>query len=426
MKRRVVVTGMGILTTLGANLQEFYNNLIAGKSGIGRINSIDTEPIECKIGGDLGEYDYKTHLNELKTRLPVELFKRLRKIMKSAPLSTRLSLLTAVEAFQDAGLIEQEFDRWRTCGIFGGNNLHDNFAVTNILQFQDEPDYMHPLTGLLFFDTDTVASIAEVLQFYGPLNTVGGACAGAGIALRDSINQILLGDCDIAITGGCVMDYSNVGLHAMSVMGALGHSGYTERAAEASRPFDRDRQGFIFSHGSGMLVVEELEHALARGARIYCEILAVTANNDGNHLSNPSSAGQTKVMQTALAKAGVTVQEIDYINAHATSTPLGDSSEISSIKRVFGKRAYELKVNAPKSMLGHTGWAAHAIELIGAILQMQHSRLHPSINIDNLDPAIDLDVCAGESREMEVNCLLNNSFGIGGINCSTVVKKFKK
>lgn len=416
---------MGILTPLGSNLKDFYNNLIAGKSGIGRIKSIDTEPIDCKIGGDLGEYDYKGHLKALKEDLPEELFRRLKKIMKSAPLSTRLSLLTAVEAFKDAGLVEQKFDRERTCGVFGGNNLHDNFAVTNILQFQDEPDYMHPLTGLLFFDTDTAASIAEVLQFYGPLNTVGGACAGAGLALRDSINQILLGECDLAITGGCVMDYSNVGLHAMSIMGALGHSGYEERPAEASRPFDRDRQGFIFSHGSGMLVVEELEHALARGARIYCEILAVATNNDGNHLSNPSSNGQAAVMQKAIDKAGITIEDIDYINAHATSTQIGDISEINSIKKVFGEKAYRLKINAPKSMLGHTGWAAHAVELIGAILQMQNSRLHPSINIDNRGPEFDLDICAGESPQVEVEYLLNNSFGIGGINCSTVVKNYK-
>lgn len=414
------------MTALGSSLDEFYNNLLAGRSGISRIESLDTGRIECKIGGDLGNYDYKSHLKRLKSELPEEIFKRLKKIIKSATLSTRLSLLTAVEAFKDSGLLKADFDRRRTCGIFGGNNLHDNFAVTNILQFQEEPEYIHPLSGLLFFDTDTAASISEVLQFYGPLNTVGGACAGSGIALRDSINQILLGDCDLAITGGCILDYSNVGLHAMTMLGALGFRGYSDSPERASRPFDRDRQGFIFSHGAGMLVIEELEHALARGARIYGEILAVTTNNDANHLPNPSPEGETGVMRAALKKAGLEPEEIDYINAHATSTKLGDICEINSIKEVFGEHAYCLKINASKSLLGHTGWAAHVVELIAAILQMKYSRLHSSINIDNLDPEIDLNICRDESPVLEINHFLKNSFGIGGINCSTIIKKYCK
>ena len=242
--------------------------------------------------------------------------------------------------------------------------------------------------------------------------------------MRNAIMEIKYNDCDLAIVGGGMLDYSNVGYQALSLVNAISYVSFNDCPEKASRPFDTKREGFVPAHGSGMFIIEDLEHAKSRGAKIYAEILAVECNNDANHLSNPSVEGQRRLMTRVLDKANISPSEIDYINAHATSTPLGDLTEIRSIKEVFGPHAFDLKLNATKSMIGHTGWTSHSVELIAGIMQMQNSHLHPSINIDELDPEIDLDVCANKSCEYEVNTIMKNSFGFGGINSCSVIRKY--
>jgi 3-oxoacyl-(acyl-carrier-protein) synthase len=283
-------------------------------------------------------------------------------------------------------------------------------------------DSMLALNGL---DTDHAGCISELLGVKGPIYTVGAACASANTALRCAVDEIRYHDVDVALVAGAVLDFSPIELHAMAIMGAITFQNFNDHPERASRPYDARREGFVPAHGGGALVVESLESALRRGARIYAEVVGVEANSDANHLPQPSEEGQARLMRKLLERCGVRPEQIDYINAHATSTPLGDITEIRSIKKVFGEHARRLKINATKSMLGHTCWAAPVVETIAAVLQMNAGRLHPSINLEELDPEVDLDVCAGRAVKHEARYLMKNSFGFGGINCVSILKRFE-
>ncbi len=421
--RRVVVTGMSINTAIGDKLDTFYDNLLAGKSAITKWKFLDTARIHSKVGGDLSEYDTKAQLAEMKDTLPADTHKRLRKLVKKAPFSTAICLLCAADAYLDAGLNGSQ-DPTRIGVLVGGHNLHNNLLFQNIARFNEEPEYIDPLLSLHGLDTDVAASISEALGLLGPVYTVGGACASSNLALRNAIDEIRYHDYDTMLVAGAPLDFSPIDLHAMAIMGAISYQSFNERPTQASRPYDIDREGFIPSHGGAVLVLEELEHALKRNAPIYAEVLGVSAGADGSHLPSPSHEGQTRTMGKVLKKCGVRPEEVDYINAHATSTALGDRVEVNSIKTVFGDHAYKLKVNATKSMLGHTCWAAPVVETVAALLQMNRGILHPSINIEKMDPDIDLNVCANEAVAQPVKCLMKNSFGFGGINCCALFRKF--
>lgn len=424
-KRRVVVTGMGIMTPIGDNLDDFYNSLIAGKSAITNWKYLDVSKVRCKVGGDMGLYDYKKYMNEtLKPKMPEDAFKRMRKILKTAPLATRMTVLTFVQAYIDAGLFDADTDSTRINAVLGGHNFNSNYIYDNFKQFQEEPEYIHGMMGICVYDTDLITSATEVCGIHGRVYSVGGTCTSSTLSMMHGLREIRSGDNDISIITGGVLDYSPLDLQALILVSAISYKSFNEEPEKSSRPYDARREGFVPSHGGGVLVFEDLEHAKKRGAKIYAEVLEVECNSDANHLSNPSTEGQSRLMRSVMAKAGVRPEQIDYINAHATSTPLGDRVEIASIRNVFGDHAKKLKINAPKSMLGHAGWSAGAVESIGAILQMNHGRLHPSINIDELDPEIDLDVCANKAQDWEVNYLMKNSFGFGGLNACAIFKKY--
>lgn len=426
--KKIVITGIGVISPLGDTPMDFYNNLIAGKSGIKKMTSIDTSRIRCKIGGDLGDYDVKEKLDLIKNKIPDEVYKRARKIIKTAPFSTKMTLLTALYAYIDSGLIGNDgVDPKTIATIIGGHNFHDNYIVKNVTQFLKEPEFIDGLMGICVFDSDVAASICETLQLLGPMYTTGGTCTSSGIAIKNGITEILYNDCNVAVVGGGVLDYSALGYQSLSLVNAISHMSFNEEPEKASRPYDIRREGFVPSHGSGILVIETLEHAQKRGAKIYAEILAVETNNDGNHLSNPSVEGQTRLIKRVLEKAMIKPEQINYINAHATSTPLGDKIELRSIKEVFGSHISQLKINATKSMIGHTGWTSHVVELIASIMQMNNSTLHPSINIEQIDEECEgVDVCANKKIEnYNVDYILKNSFGFGGINCCSVIKKWE-
>jgi 3-oxoacyl-(acyl-carrier-protein) synthase len=416
--KRVVISGMGINTPLGDDLETFYQNLLAGKSAITRWKFLDTSRIHSKVGGDLSEYDVPAKLSQLGEKVSEEMHKRLRRLVKKAPFSTRIALLCAADAYLDAGL-DATLDGTRAAVIVGGHNLHNNLLFQNIEKFAEEPEYIDSMLSLHGLDTDCAASIGEALGLRGALYTVGGACASANVALRNAVDEIRYHDHDIAVVAGGPLDFAPIDLHAMAIMGAIGYQSFNDQPQRASRPYDTKREGFIPSHGAGVVVVEDYEHARARGARIYAELLGVAVASDGCHLPSPSVDGQSRTMTTLLQGAGVAPEEVDYINAHATSTPLGDVTEIRSIKKVFGPHAYKLKLNATKSMLGHCCWSAPVVETIGALLQMRAGKLHPSINIENQDPEVDLDVCKGTGAiQHPVRTFMKNSFGFGGINCA--------
>jgi 3-oxoacyl-(acyl-carrier-protein) synthase len=425
--KRIVITGMGILTPIGDNLDDYYKNLIAGKSAISRWRTLDTSKIRTKVGGDLGDYNYRAGLDGLKNEIPEDVYKRAKKIMKTAPLAARLTALTAIRAYLDAGLFDVDIPRDRISAILGGHNINSNYIYNNFKQFQEEPEYISGMMGVCVYDTDIIASIAEILEFHGPVFSVGGTCTSTAIALKQAMREIRYGECDISMVTGSVLDYSPLDLQALILVSAISYKNFNDEPEKSSRPFDTRREGFVPAHASGIMIAEDLEHAKARGAKIYAEVLAVESSSDANHLANPSVEGQSRLMRKVLDMAGLKPEQIDYVNAHATSTPLGDIIEIKSIKDVFGDHAYKLKVNATKSLIGHAGWSAAVCETIAAILQMNNSTLHPSINIDEMDPEVDLDVCANKKIDnYRINYFLKNSFGFGGLNCCCVFKNYKE
>ena len=281
-------------------------------------------------------------------------------------------------------------------------------------------DGMLALTGL---DTDHAGSVSEALQIKGPTYTMGSACASGNHALRAAVDEIRYHGVDAALVVGAVLDFSPVELHAMALLGAITFESFNDEPEKASRPFDMRREGFVPSHGGGVLVVEGWDEAKARGAKIYAEVVGVEASSDGNHLPSPSEEGQTYLMGRLLEECELAPEQIDFICAHATSTMLGDRTEMASIRNIFGDHAKKLKINAPKSMLGHTCWAAPVVESVGAIMQMRAGKLHPSINIEDLDPEIDLDICNTKGpTDYDVEFCLKNSFGFGGINCVSILR----
>jgi 3-oxoacyl-(acyl-carrier-protein) synthase len=414
---------MSINTPLGDTLDGFLEGLLAGRSALTRWKKLDTSRCYSKVGADLTDYSVTAKLAALEGKIPADVHKRLRRLVSRAPWSTKLSMLMAVDGALDAGLFGSGIDGARMAAIIAGHNINFNYQYENRLQFAEEPDFMDSLLALTGLDTDHAGSVSEVLDVRGPIYTIGAACASGNTALRLAIDEIRYHGVDAAVVVGAVLDFSPVELHAMALMGAITYQNFHDTPEKASRPFDTKREGFVPAHGGGTLVLEEWEAAQKRGAKIYAELLGVEANSDANHLPSPSEEGQSRLMARLLSDLDLRPDQIDYINAHATSTPLGDLTEIRSIKRVFGDHAYKLKLNATKSMLGHTCWAAPVVETVATIMQMNAGKLHPSINVDEMDPEIDLDVCRGRVVPLEMRYVMKNSFGFGGINSVSILRK---
>jgi len=424
-RNRVVVTGMSVNTPLGDTLDRFFAGLLAGKSALSRWKCFAEEPVYSKVGADLSDYDVSARVISLEGRLPAEMFRRLRRLCCRVPWSTQLTLLAAADAWLDAALPATPPDPARMAVIVGGHNLNSGYIHRNARQFLDEPDLIDGLFGVNYPDTDHAGCVSELLQALGPAYTAGAACASGNLALRAALDEIRHHEQDAVLVIGPALEFSPVEVHGLALMGAASFGTFDEEPEKASRPFDVRRNGFVPAHGAGALVLEDLTSARRRGARIYAEILAVAAGANGDHLPRPSLEGQARAMRGAIEESGLRPEQIDYVNLHATSTPAGDLIEANAIKAVFGRHAYRLKVNATKSMLGHTCSAAPVVELIASILQMQAGVLHPSINIDELDPEIDLDVCRGSKAPHPVEHLLKNSFGFGGLNCVSVVRRYR-
>jgi 3-oxoacyl-(acyl-carrier-protein) synthase len=351
-------------------------------------------------------------------------FKRLRKLVTRAPWTTKLSMLLAADGWRDAGLFDADYDPRRQAVVVAGHNLNALYQFNSRVQFEEEPDFLEGMTSLYSLDTDHAGSVSEVLQARGAIYTVGAACASGNVSLRSALDEIRYHGAQVAIVVGAVLEFAPVDVHAMALMGAIAFQSFNGEPARASRPYDTRREGFVPAHGGATLVLEKLETARRRGARIYGEVLGCAANSDGNHLPQPSEDGQAWVIGQVLEEAGVRPDEVDYINAHATSTPLGDLTELRSIKRVFGSHAHRLRINAPKSMLGHCCWSAPTVETVAGLLQMRAGRLHRSINIDELDPEVDLDVCRDGPVDCAPRVMVKNSFGFGGINCVSVWRRY--
>ena len=427
MKKRVVITGMHTINPLGDTLSSYYDNLISGTSGIKRWESLKVDDLSCRIGGDLGDYDMDGALAGMTEWLGEAEFKRIKKLFRKMSFPARSAVITALGAWQHAGLDIASLDPYRVSVMAGGHNFCSRYIFEQSMQFLEEPSWIDPLFGVEALDPNIPGTVSEVLGTRGPAFTLGAACASGNIALRNGYRDITSGECDASVISGALWDMSESDINAMAFLDALVVAPeYQDAPQQGSRPFDVKRCGFVPSHGAAALIVEDLEHAKARGATIIAEVLGVAANANANHFPAPSEESQTRLMQGVLKQAGLTPEDVDYVNCHATGTPLGDVKEISAIKAALGKRAYDIKINAPKSMLGHTCWAAPLVETIGGILQMQHGRLHPTINIEQPAAEVDLDICANTAVDYKARVMLKNSFGFGGLNCCSLISLYEE
>lgn len=411
--KRVVVTGMGALTPIGNSLIEYWDGLVKGTSGSAPITRFDAEKFKTRFACELKGYDPQTYFDRKEAR-------------KMDPF-TQYALIAADEAIQHAGISADTIDPDRTGVIWGS-------GIGGLKTFQDEVSSFARGDGTPrynpFFIPKMIADISAghismKYGFRGPNFSTVSACASATNALIDSFNYIRLGMADCMVTGGSEAAVTEAGVGGFGAMKAL--SERNEDPETASRPFDVDRDGFVLGEGAGALVVESLEHARARGATIYAEILGGGMSADAYHMTapHPEGLGVISVMKNALKDAEISPDLVDYINVHGTSTPLGDVAEIMGIQEVFGDHAFQLNISSTKSMTGHLLGAAGAIESIASILAINHNIVPPTINHFTLDDRLNkqLKLTFNESVEREVNVAISNTFGFGGHNCSVVFSK---
>jgi len=411
--KRVVVTGLGALTPIGNNIQEYWDGLINGRSGCAPITYFDTEKFKTKFACEIKNFDPLQHFDR----------KEARKLDRFA----QYALVSSDEAIIDAGIDLDTVDKFRVGVIWGA-------GIGGLETFQDEVINFSEGDGTPrfnpFFIPKMIADIAPgnisiKHGFMGPNYTTVSACASSANAMIDALNYIRLGTCDIIVTGGSEAAVTKAGMGGFNAMHAL--STRNESPETASRPFDATRDGFVLGEGAGALILEEYEHAKKRGAKIYAEVIGGGMSSDAYHMTapHPEGIGVERVMLNCLKDAGIDASEVDAINTHGTSTPLGDVAELKAISKIFGKHANEININSTKSMTGHLLGAAGAIEAISSILSMKYSIVPPTINHSTVDENIDpsLNLTLNKAQKREVNIAMSNTFGFGGHNACVLFKK---
>jgi len=414
--KRVVVTGLGAITPIGKNVSDFWNGLLQGKNGAAEITHFDTSKHKTKFACEVKDFDAREYFD--------------RKEVRKMDVYAQYGIIAANEAVKDAGIDADGIDKNRVgviwaSGIGGLGTFHDEIAA---FALGDGTPRINP-----FFIPKMIADIAAGHisirhGFRGPNFATVSACASSANALSDSYNYIRLGKADAFVTGGSEAAVTNVGVGGFNALHAI--STRNNDPLTASRPFDKDRDGFVMGEGGGGLIFEELEHALARGAKIYAEVAGAGLSGDAYHMTapHPEGLGAYLCMQAALDDADMTVEDIQHINTHGTSTPVGDVVEPKAIVKLFGEHAYKININSTKSMIGHLLGGAGAVEAIAALLAVKHDIIPPTINHFTDDPQIDakLNFTYHKAQKRTVNAALSNTFGFGGHNASVIFKKFIK
>lgn len=411
MKKRVVITGLGAITPIGHSVAETWQNLMNGVSGAEAITSFDVSTLPTKIAAQIKNFQPEQHFDPKEAR--------------KMDIYTQYAMVAAREAIKDAGLTPGSYDETRV-GVITG------VGIGGIVTFNEECVKCHeqgPRRISPFFIPKMIGNIAAAhvaieFGFRGPNFNVMSACASANHALGTAFRTIQYGDADIMVSGGteaAVTPLTVGGFGAMLALSTRNDSPHT-----APRPFDSDRDGFVLGEGAAFLILEELEHAKARGAHIYAEMAGYGATDDAFHITAPSEdgAGGALAMQTAILDAGLAPADIQYVNAHGTSTPLNDKCETVALKTCFGDHAYRLKVNSSKSMVGHMLGAAAGLEAIVCVKSIETGSLHPTINLTTPDPDCDLDFVPNQPQSCAITAALSNSLGFGGHNSAIVIKKF--
>ena len=411
-QRRVVITGMGAITAVGANAQETWQNLLAGQSGIDYVTLFDASPYPTRIAAEVKNWDPSRYIE--------------RKEARRMARCSQFAIGAATQALEDAGLPTDQPLGERTGVIIGtGLGGFEIYQVAVEAAVKRGFYRVRPMTAVGGLPNMPAFHISQRFGAQGPLNTVVTACAAGTQAVGEGMELIRRGVSDQVLAGGVEALIGDMFFAGFSAMKAISTS--NDPPQKASRPFDANRDGFIIGEGAAVFVLEELDHALARGARIYAEILGHSASADAYHVAapEPNGLGAQRAMRWALEDAGIGPEDVDYINAHGTSTLLNDKTETYAIKQVFGEHAYRLAVNSTKSMIGHSFGGAGAIETLVVAMSVKEDRLHPTINYETPDPDCDLDYVPNVAREQRVDIALSNSFGLGGQNACLVVAKYR-
>lgn len=404
-RRRVVITGLGTVNPIGLSVREYWQGLLAGKSGIAPITHFDTSRFKVKFAGEVKGF----------TPDPVIDAKSARRLDRF----TQLAIVAADQAIKDSGLTAGKDDPFR-CGVIMGSGIGglSEFEDGHHTLIERGPDRVSPFVIPKMIANAAAGNISIKYHFRGPNTTVSTACSSAAHAIGDAMRQIAYGFADVMISGGTEAAVTPLGLAGFIACRAL--SDRNDDPAHASRPFDKERDGFVLSEGAGVLLLEEYEHAKARNAPIYCEVLACGNSADAYHITAPheDGIGAGEAMILAMREAGWNPTDVQYLNAHGTSTQLGDVAETKAVKKVFGDHAKKLMISSTKSLIGHLLGASGGVEAIACALSLKHGILHPTINLHTPDPDCDLDYVPNVAREVRVTRVLSNSFGFGGHNCS--------
>jgi 3-oxoacyl-[acyl-carrier-protein] synthase II len=408
MTRRVVITGLGTVNSLCSDVPGFWSALCAGKSGIGTIEQFDTKAFKVHFGGEVKNFQPEKVLDP--------------RVVRHLDRFAQFAMVAALDTVKDSGLELAREDPYR-CGVIIGSGIGglNEFEEQHRRYIEKGPGRISPFVIPKMIPNAAAGNVSIQLGLCGPNTAVSTACASAAHAIGDALRAIQYNQADVMLAGGSESAITPMGVGGFTSARALSHRNDNPQAA--SRPFERDRDGFVLAEGAGLLILEEYEHARKRGARIYAELLGVGSTADAHHITapHPCGTGAAAAMRADLRDARLNPEDVQYVNAHGTGTPLGDEAETRAMKEVFGEQARRVAISSTKSMLGHLLGASGGVELIATILSIRDGVVHPTINYDNPDPACDLDYVPNTAREMKVRRAISNSFGFGGHNCTVVV-----
>ncbi|MFW7343827.1 beta-ketoacyl-ACP synthase II [Pollutimonas sp. H1-120] len=408
MKRRVVITGLGIVSPVGNDIDSAWDNIVNGRSGIGRITRFDPSAFNAQIAGEVKGFDVTQYMSS--------------KEAKQMDTFIHYGVAAGVQAWRDSGLTATDENAERIGTIIGsGIGGLPRIEETQVEYLERGPRRISPFFVPASLINLISGQLSIMLGLKGPSYAVVSACTTGLHSIGDAARLIEYGDADVMVAGGAESTVSPLGIGGFAAMRAL--STRNDDPETASRPWDRDRDGFVLGEGAGALVLEEYEHARKRGARIYGEFVGYGMSSDAHHITSPDRDGPRRGVLNALRSGGINPDQVDYVNAHGTSTPLGDKNESEALKLAFGDHAKKLVVNSTKSMTGHLLGAAGGIEAVFTTLAVYNQISPPTINIFNQDPECDLDYCANEARQMKIDVALSNSFGFGGTNGSMIVRR---
>src|SRR5690606_12799271 len=413
MKRRVVVTGMGILTSLGSELEQFWGNLLEGKSGVSLIEAFDVSEYPTRIAAEIKGFDLTNYGIDKKEARRMDRF-------------VQFAVAASLKAIEDSGIKIGEHVPAERIGVVVGSGIGGlgTWEDQHSILLEKGPKRVSPFFIPMMIANMASGQVSMIAGAKGPNSTAVTACATGTHSIGDSFKIIQRGDADVMIAGGAEATIRPTGMAGFCSMRAM--STRNDEPEKASRPFDVERDGFVMGEGSGVLILEELEHAKARGAKIYGEVIGYGMSGDAHHMTEPDPTGAARCMESALKDAGIDRTAVDYINAHGTSTPVGDISESTAIKHTFGEHAYKLAVSSTKSMTGHLLGAAGGVEAVILALTLKHGVIAPTINLDNQDLELYLYYVPNKPRKADVKVALSYTFVLGGHNASIMMKKYEE